>query len=263
MEETGVFWQALPERGLSQKRKQYTGGKKSKRVTVALFVNSAGDKEKPIVIWSSENPPCWRRFDMTMLPVHYFSHKKSWMNSEIMTTVLGKLNRCMSSSKRSIILFMDNAGCHLEDLAGKFCNIKIVFLPANTTSELQPLDVGILKKFKVHYRRYLLQYVLSKIDEPEKATDVIKSVNILVAIRWIAKACQTVTEETIKKCFRKAGVLTSTMNVVSTQLTMDSDPFLECDDTVALQGLIEMVMPHDNQCSVVEYIQGENDVQVC
>ena len=52
------------------------------------------------------------------------------------------------------------------------------------------------------------------------------------------------------------------MNVVSTQLTMDSDPFLECDDTVALQGLIQKVMPPDYQCSVVEYIQDENDVQV-
>ena len=95
------------------------------------------------------------------------------MNSEIMTTVLGKLNRRMSSSKRSIILFMDNAGCHPEDLAS---NIKIVFLPANTTSELKPLDLGI---FKVHYRRYLLQYVLSKIDETENR---LKSSNIIIII---------------------------------------------------------------------------------
>ena len=35
---------------------------------------------------------------------------------EIMDAVLAKLNRCLSRSNRSIILLMDNAGCHPENL---------------------------------------------------------------------------------------------------------------------------------------------------
>ena len=49
------------------------------------------------------------------------------MTGEILKAVLMKLNHRMSSSGRSIILLMDNAGCHPDDLAEKFSNIKIVF----------------------------------------------------------------------------------------------------------------------------------------
>ena len=45
MDETGCFWKALPDKGLAQKGKSCKGGKKSKqRITVAFFVNGAGEK---------------------------------------------------------------------------------------------------------------------------------------------------------------------------------------------------------------------------
>lgn len=41
----------LPDKGFGMKGKQCKGGKKSKRrVTFALFVNAAGDKETPVVV---------------------------------------------------------------------------------------------------------------------------------------------------------------------------------------------------------------------
>ena len=57
-----VFGKALPDKDLGQKTKQCKGGKKSKqRVTVAFMVNAKGKSEtKPIVIWKSENPRCFK-----------------------------------------------------------------------------------------------------------------------------------------------------------------------------------------------------------
>ena len=88
MDDTGVFWQALPDRGFGSKGRQYKGGKKSKqRVTIAFFVSAAGKKEKPIFIWKSESPRCLRRFDKSLLPVHYFIQSKTRMTGEIMEAV--------------------------------------------------------------------------------------------------------------------------------------------------------------------------------
>ena len=95
---------------------------------------------------------------------------------------------------------------------------------------LQPLDLGIVQQFKVHYHHFLLKYVLSKIDECDTATDVVMSVNIiLMALGRVTKVWALVSDETILKCFRKAGILNSDMDVATTQLEEDHDPVSECD----------------------------------
>ena len=61
--------------------------------------------------------------------------------------------------------------------------------------------------------------------------------NVLVAIR-VAKNWLSVKEETISKCFRKAGILDSSLDVISCDL--DEDPFSGgADEAMALQGLNE------------------------
>ena len=235
------------------------------RVTVAFFVSAAGKKEiKQIVIWKSENPRCFKKTKKSDLPVTYFSQKRAWMTGEIMKTILTKLNRQLSSSNRHILLFMDNAGCHPDELTTKYSNIKVCFLPANTTSKLQPLDLGIIQNFKLHYRKLFLRYVISKIDGCETASDVVKSVNVLIAIRWVAMAWSNVREETISKCFRKAGILSSGLDVVSCPVMADDiDPFLEVDARLEMQNLIDRAMPTGQGCSVDEYIKGDDNLPVC
>ena len=172
--------------------------------------------------------------------------------------ILTKLNYRLSQNSRYIILMLDNAGCHPWSLKEKFSNIKMLFLPPNTTSQLQPLDLGIIQNFKVHYRNFLLRYVLGKIDECDTTSEVVNSVNILIAIRWVAQAWSLVKPETINRCFRKAGILDRGMEVVSRG--DEQDPFLEIDE---LQTMIDRAMGVDSGCSLHEYVSGENDVPIC
>jgi hypothetical protein len=46
----------------------------------------------------------------------------------------------------------------------EFSNVKLVFLPPNTTVGTQPLDSGIIRNFKVKYRKMLLEFLLSHED---------------------------------------------------------------------------------------------------
>lgn len=84
------------------------------------------------------------------------------------------------------MLLLDNAPAQLPDL--KLSNMKLVFLPANTTSRLQPLDQGIIQNLKQLYRKQVLRSVIAKIDQGDtvSAETVSKSVTVLDVIKWIS-----------------------------------------------------------------------------
>ena len=151
LDETGCFWRALPESGFGERGKKHSGGKKSKkRITIAFLVSATGVKETPIVIWNSKSPRCFRGFDVRSLLVKYYSQSKSWMTGEILVDYLTSFNQKMRAEKRSVLLLLDNAGFHPpEMLQYKFSNIKILFVPPNTTSKLQPLDLGIIANIRL------------------------------------------------------------------------------------------------------------------
>ena len=94
LDETRVFWKALPDKGFGQKVKECKGGKKCKqRFTVTFIVNGVGKSEgKPIIIWKSENPRCFKGINKSELPVEYFSQPKAWMTGEILHKVLAKID---------------------------------------------------------------------------------------------------------------------------------------------------------------------------
>ena len=75
------------------------------------------------------------------------------MNAGIMTEVLSELNHRRKRNNSRILLFIDNPHCHPESLKDSFSNIKIVFLPKNTTSKTQPLDAVIIANWKVKYNK--------------------------------------------------------------------------------------------------------------
>lgn len=183
-----------------------------------------------------------------------------------MGDILGKLNRKLVREGRSVLLFMDNAGYHPPEITEGYSNIKVMFLPANTTSKLQPLDLGIIKTFKTYYRKLFIRYVLTKIDTCSTATEVVQSITILQAIRWVAEAWKSVDAITIKKCFRKAGILDKDFHVVQ-QRVLEEDPFRDLDpqlqDEEVDSDLLDlMARVQDDHCSLDTYLC-EDDLPTC
>ena len=60
MDELGLFFKLLPDKGLIAKAKSKKGGKKAKiRLTVVFLVNTDGQRvDEAVIIWKTEKPRC-------------------------------------------------------------------------------------------------------------------------------------------------------------------------------------------------------------
>ena len=147
----------------------------------------AADSEKscnPVVIWQSQLQHCFRKLTVPTRPagLHYFASAKSWMNTEIMEHILGRLDRQLKLENFHVILFFDNALNHPEFLQDPLELMKLVFFPKNKTSELQPAEAGIICNLKARYRKCLVRHV-SILNGENTASTIIKQVTVLDAIR--------------------------------------------------------------------------------
>jgi hypothetical protein len=134
------------------------GAKKNKtRVTVLATVNANGsDKRKLLLINRSKVPRAFRQAKVNPdnLPVVYRNNKKARMMSGLWYEYLRAFDTDMRQQNRQIILLVDNApthphpNCPPQNYTGPtspvLTNIRLEFLPPNTTAFLQPLDAGII-----------------------------------------------------------------------------------------------------------------------
>ena len=111
----------------------------------------------------------------------------------------------MAAAKRNILLFMDNAPCHLENFVVPYWNTKVVFLPKNFTSRLQPVDAGIIRNCRIKHRKKLLKFVISQIDDNRKTSKIIQEADVLKEISWIKAAWEEVSGQAATNCFRKCS----------------------------------------------------------
>ncbi|KAI5151993.1 hypothetical protein ENBRE01_2487 [Enteropsectra breve] len=123
------------------------------------------------------------------------------MTSLIFTKELVRLDSELRNKNRNIILLIDNCAAH-PDINSSLTNIKLVFFPPNVTSILQPLDQGVIRNFKHHYRKLLITKMLQALE----LKSVVR-VSVLDALGLINSAWEDVTANTIKNCFVHSGVL--------------------------------------------------------
>ena len=128
------------------------------------------------------------------------------MRTEIRDTILTSFNNSLKRYERHIIFSLENAPCHPPLLIDMFSNIKVAFLQKNTTSRTQPLDARIIKEWKVYYKRKLLWHIVSQVDGELSASQIVKSENPLMAVRWMVNAWDEVKGDCISKSSRHVGM---------------------------------------------------------
>ena len=116
--------------------------------TLFMITNSTGSFKH--LIEKIKNPRCLANFRN---PFNYYSNSSAWMTTNIFNQKFKYLDSQMFREKRNFLLFVDNCSAHQVLL--KFLNIKVEYLPANSTSVLQPLNQGVIWSLKSYFKSNL------------------------------------------------------------------------------------------------------------
>ncbi|XP_032263846.1 tigger transposable element-derived protein 1-like [Phoca vitulina] len=150
VDEIAFFWRKMPSWTFrAREEKSMPGFKASKdRWTLLLGADAAGEfMLKPVLIYHFKNPRVLKNDAKSTLPVFYKGNNKSWKTAAHLFTAwftkyLKPTIETYCSEKQipfKILLLIDNAPGHPRALV-EMCNGTNVFMPADTTAILQPLD---------------------------------------------------------------------------------------------------------------------------
>ncbi|KAG7164207.1 Tigger transposable element-derived protein 1-like 57 [Homarus americanus] len=161
MDESGLFWKKLPSKTFVVKNASKIRSRKvqKERITVLFTTNASGTcKFKLSVIHTARKPHAYKSMDMTKLNVHWLTAYKAWMFS---TLSLSWFDDCFVPDVKKfceqqnvpfkILLLLDNTPGHSPLLLDRHPNVKVVFLPPNTTSILQPMDQELICNVKAAF----------------------------------------------------------------------------------------------------------------
>ena len=196
LDETGLFWQLLPNKTMTFRGQRCTGGKKSKqRITLLVGANMSGSEKLPLLAIGNSKRP--RAFKNKEIPVKYEANSKAWMTAELFEETLRAFDGRLGQQGRRVLLCLDNFSGHPPDL--QLENIQLIFFPPTTTANSQPMNQGIIENLKRHYKKLLLRRRLEAMDEGKEF-----KFTLLDALHVARRAWEQVSESTIRNCFAKA-----------------------------------------------------------
>ncbi|XP_062538067.1 tigger transposable element-derived protein 1-like [Armigeres subalbatus] len=211
-DETGLFWKKMPSRTyLAKTEKTAAGFKAAKdRISLLMCSNASGDKIlKPLLLHKSMRPRSMKNMNFNQLPVHWMSNAKAWVTKEIFRRWI---DECFVPEVQEyleekglefrVILAIDNAPGHCQI---DHPNVKVVFLPPNTTSLIQPLDQGIISTFKRYFIKSSFRYVLDQVDNGKamNITEAWKSFTMRECVEFIDVALHLLKKSTLNACWKR------------------------------------------------------------
>ena len=204
---------AQPNKSLHLKNENCVGGKHSKLLLTGLTaVNAVGEKLPLFVIGKSKKSGCFKH--IKHLPCRYRSQKKSWMDSILFEEWVREVDRRFTKEGRKCVLLFDNCPAHLS--IDNLVSTELIFLPSNITSKLQPMNKGVIRSLKVHYKTMSIKKLIEAIEKKKTLSEFSR----LDAMQMLNLAWGKVTTKSVVNCFEKAGISNEKL----------SDALLDADD---------------------------------
>lgn len=200
MDETGLFYRLQADHSLTTK--QLEGRKQDKeRLTVVICCNEDGSEKIPLwIIGKYAKPRCFKNVNMNSLDCQYRANKKAWMTSVLFDEYVRSFDQMMHG--RRVLLVVDNCPARPRNIEG-LGNVELFFLPPNMTSKIQPCDAGIIRAFKMHYRRRFYRKILEGYEvgqsDPGKI-NVLDAINLAIPAWTIDVRKETIanSSDTVK-----------------------------------------------------------------
>ncbi|GET51663.1 tigger transposable element-derived protein 6-like [Rhizophagus irregularis DAOM 181602=DAOM 197198] len=155
--------------------------------------------------------------------------------------------------KKDLSLF-DNARCHESENINSLSNVKVHFLPPNTTSFLQPLDQGIIYSLKAQYRKLLCQNRIQAYVFYEEGDPIPPPIDIFDSINLIADAWKKVSKKTILNSWAKAGILPNN-NMEDSEYPLAVNDYINIDNRASAEEELSLQ-------EIVDVVKGTNEREI-
>ncbi|KAM3922941.1 tigger transposable element-derived protein 1-like [Leptodactylus fuscus] len=273
-DETGLFWKKMPRRTyITAEEKHMPGHKPMKdRLTLALCANASGDcKVKPLLVYHSENPRAFKTHKILKEKLHVMwrSNARAWVTRQFFVDWVNlafspTVKQYLLSNNLPLraLLLLDNAPGHppalQDDILEEFQFIKVVFLPPNTTSILQPMDQQVISNFNKLYTKHLFCRCF---DVTENTNLTLREFwkdhfNIVSCLNMIDFAWQEVSRRKLNSAWKKlwpAAVEPSDSGGVGDETDMPLEEIVSLGKSMSLEvdegNIMKLVEEHEETLS--------------
>jgi len=130
------------------------------------------------------------------------------MSSVILQYWLNDFNRQMKRANRKVILLVDNAASRSVGEVQP-TNETLYYLPPKSTSNIQPIDAGIIQAFNVQYMKQLIRKFISCAEDDQPQTINLREALYMVKTAWASVTGTTITNYTTITCITNYTVSVS------------------------------------------------------
>lgn len=149
----------------------------------------APDKHAPFTIGKAKQPCSFARRTAGALGFYYQNNAKAWMTTMLYRKWISKWDTKLRLANCHVLLLQDNFSVH--NPPDSLTNIRVENFEANLTEHVQPLDGGIIRCFKVHYRSHFTQHAINKYDSSDTLAKIY-DIDQLTGMRIAAEAWRDV-----------------------------------------------------------------------
>lgn len=210
MDETSLMWKAVPRRTLVQEERQLEGTKLRKdRVTVAFCANTTGTHKLPLLFVNKYANPRALKHCKHILPVVYKSENNGvvskaifsdWYTNNFKPGV--RQYQLQQHRTGKVLLLVDNCRAHtISEQSRDDSQFKLMILPPNTSSTIQPMDQGVIAKCKKFFRHKLLRRIHQH--SSNGVAQFYADYDVKDCIDIIAEAWNVLTTTNIRNSWRK------------------------------------------------------------